>query len=733
MTSSQERSVGLAGATGIGVGAIVGGGILALAGIAFAAAGPAALLAFVFNGLLALITALSFAEMSTAFPESGGTYAFAKKTLSVQAAFAVGWVVWLASILAAVLYALGFAVFALEALKGIGLEVPLGARPATVILALLATAIYTWGGTRGGAGGGQGATVAKMVVFAVLLGGGFWALTQSNGQHIAAGLTPFFTGGLTGLLQAMGFTFIAFQGFDLISAVAGEVIDPVRTIPRAMLSSLGIALAVYIPLLFLITTVGLAPGQSVATLAAENADTLVPHAVERFMGRPGYWFVVLAGVLSMLSALQANLLAASHVALAMARDRTLPGALAGTNAVGAPVHATLATAMTVGLVVVVIPGVAEAGAAASLIFLLSFALTHWMCLLRRWRAVGGGDEFRVPWFPALPAIGTMACVGLALFQGATVPSAGAIVGVWMALGAALYLSWFERRAVVVDAAAEAFDPDLLRLRGRNPIVLVPIANPDNAEAMVAVATALSPPQVGRALLLTVVKPPQEGWSRDTFSPELKAAQEVLGQALNASFSSGLSPEALTTVSSEPWSEIQRVCGTLRCEVLLLGLSELSQLKTKAHLEHLLEAVDANVVVLRAQPDWSLEKVERVLVPVAGQGGHAPLRARFLSSLWRQGVKRVTYFRFLSMDATEEETERWKKFLRGLAGDELPGTAEVQVIRTESIGDGLEALAQESDLLVMGLQPQSGSGRAFSGVVLEAAARTPGAIVLIRRR
>ena len=86
--------MGLAAATGIGIGAIVGGGILALAGVAFATTGPATLLAFALNGCIAVLTALSFAEMSTAFPESGGTYTFAKKVLSVRSAFAFGWVGW---------------------------------------------------------------------------------------------------------------------------------------------------------------------------------------------------------------------------------------------------------------------------------------------------------------------------------------------------------------------------------------------------------------------------------------------------------------------------------------------------------------------------------------------------------------------------------------------------------------------------------------------------------------
>ncbi len=109
-----QRSIGLFDATSIGVGAIVGGGILALAGTAFAATGPGAVLAFLLNGLIALTTALSFTELATAFPQSGGTYLFAKRVVSVGAAFNVGWVVWFASIVAAALYALGFAAFALD-------------------------------------------------------------------------------------------------------------------------------------------------------------------------------------------------------------------------------------------------------------------------------------------------------------------------------------------------------------------------------------------------------------------------------------------------------------------------------------------------------------------------------------------------------------------------------------------------------------------------------------------
>ena len=107
-----ERHLGLFGATALGVGAIVGGGILALAGVAFATAGPSAILAFALNGGIAFLTAMSFAELARRFPESGGIYAYARKVFSIEVAFVVGWVVWFASIVAGVLYALGFSAFA---------------------------------------------------------------------------------------------------------------------------------------------------------------------------------------------------------------------------------------------------------------------------------------------------------------------------------------------------------------------------------------------------------------------------------------------------------------------------------------------------------------------------------------------------------------------------------------------------------------------------------------------
>ena len=380
----MHRTRGLLSATWMGVGTIVGGGILVLAGVAFATTGPSALIAFALNGGIALLTAMSFAELASRFPESGGTYTYARKVLAVESAFTVGWVVWFASVVAAVLYSLGFAVFLVpfleQLVRAAGSAPPewIGGRFARSSYALGAVAFYVWSLTRSAAGGGHWATVGHVVVFSFLIVAGFWVLFTdlSTVDQLTGAFRPFLERGGSGIATAMGYTFIALQGFDLVAAVGGQVKDPARNIPRAMFLSLAIALVIYIPLLFLIVAVGTG-GQPVAALAAENPEILVATAARNFLGPPGYWLVVVAGVLTMLGALQANLLAAASLAQTMGADRTLPGHLDGVSArFGTPAPALKLTGITVAFVLVAVPDVAAAGAVSSLIFLTSFAGAH---------------------------------------------------------------------------------------------------------------------------------------------------------------------------------------------------------------------------------------------------------------------------------------------------------------------------------------------------------------------
>lgn len=733
----NERSVGLLGATGVGVGAIVGGGILALAGVAFATTGPAAIVAFALNGLIAFVTALSFAELATQFPESGGTYSFAKKVLSIEAAFMIGWIVWFASIVAAALYAFGFGAFLVLAIDTIWQAYGtspdwLASRGTVTILACAATIIFSIGLLLKSTGGGPWLNIGKIVVFSILIAVGLWKIAGTPTTTLSQQLTPFFSGGAIGLVQAMGYTFIALQGFDLIAAIGGEIRNPRRNIPRAMFSSLTIALLIYMPLLLIVATVGTPAGTTVTELGAERPEAIVAVAAQNFLGGFGYWLVIVAGLLSMLSALQANLLAASRVALTMARDRTLPHWLETINPKrGTPRFAVPATAIIVLLVLVAVKDVAAVGAASSLIFLLTFALAHRITIMARRRAKPVHIPFRVPWFPLIPTLGGLACAALAVFQGISVPSAGLIACVWLVLGGLLYASFLARRARTVDAYSQAIDAELVRLRGRSPLVLVPVANPANVDAMVGVANALVPPDVGRVLLLTTMAAPASADVHDSSS--VVNAQSVLRESLAAAFARNIRPEVLATIATNPWDEIVRVARTHRCESMLLGFSSLVAPNVRSHLEVIMADVASEVVILRAPPGWLLRNVRKVLVPIAGRGGHDVLRARLLGSIHRLGAREITLLRILPESATEQDYTQARFALARLARDEAPYGSNLVVIRSNSPADAIAEHAADSDLVVLGLRRKNRQSKAFGDVALSIVSKTTGAIIMISSR
>lgn len=735
----MRRSIDLSGATNVGISAIVGGGILVLAGDAFAVTGPSAIIAFAFNGILAFITAMSFAEMGSTFPESGGTYTYAKKVLTVEAAFSVGWVLLFASLVASVLYAIGFASFFALSLQSIieeltGYQADFLSHSLSISLfALLATAWYGYTLTKGSSESGKLINYIKMLVFVFLIAGGTWAIFGMKTERIVANLNPFFSNGGTGLLQAMGYTFIAMHGFDLITAIGGEIKDPGKTIPKAMMRSLSVALAIYIPLLFVVSISGPADGDNIRSMAMESPEATIPNAARNFLGPTGFILVLIAGIASMLSALQANVYAASRIAYSMAQDRTLPQNLNQIDQkTGIPQKAVFVCALVTGALIIILPDVASAGAASSLIFLISFALAHGICILARHRAGKKPDAYHVPFFPYLPAAGAALCIALAVFQGVVVPAAGLLTAVWLGLGGFLYWFILQRRAQTFDASAEFRDAELLKFRGRSPLVLVPISNPANVEHLVGVANALAPPSAGRTLLLSIAKSPKD-LSTPNQMQELHRAAQITQDALRISYQKGLQSEALTTVDPEPWNEILRVSKLYNCETVLLGLNTITDDTVDNRFIELLNSVHCHVVGLKTIPGWQPETAKRILVPTTGKSDHSVLRARLLAAFSMHFEPQITYLQAIPATLSPEHERRIRRELHSVAIDEGVNNARLLIERTNDIAKTLLQHAQESDLVIMGMPRFNAQNRTFTPLITQMAQEISGALMLIRHK
>jgi len=237
----------------IGIGAMIGAGIFVLTGIAAGEAGPAALLSFALNGVVTLLTALAYAELASVHPKSGGGYAFITKAFPGPAGFASGWMLWFCYIIACALYALGFGGYFWEffqryfpPLAELVFHLAGHKAPALTITTLVGV-VFILINMRGTAVTGSVEnviTMAKIIILGIFIAYGLKRIFQIP-TVATASFKPFFPRGFGGVVIAMGLTFIAFEGYDLIATVAEEIKDPEKTIPRATLISLSVTVFIY--------------------------------------------------------------------------------------------------------------------------------------------------------------------------------------------------------------------------------------------------------------------------------------------------------------------------------------------------------------------------------------------------------------------------------------------------------------------------------------------------------
>lgn len=727
----SQTQYSLFGATSVGVGAIVGGGILVLGCLSLTVTGPSALLAFALNGVVAVVTAYTLAQMTKVFPESGGIYVFSKRILSVSAGFSFGWLLWFAHLVTGLLYAVGFSAFLTEAVSGLSLALfaidtsVLQGSTFQFLFSAIVVGGYSLRLVRGAGGGLFWENLGKLFVLGTLIVVGLIVALLSPQEISREDFSPFFANGLSGLGAAMGLTFIALQGFEVIPSVAGEVKDPKQNVPRAMYFSLAIALAIYLPLLFVV--IGLGSTAPVGAWCKEQGDTCFAQAAFNYMGSLGYWLVVVAALFSTLSALSANLLSATKLVQQMARDRTLPRIFSQPyGSSEAPVVAIFTNMGIILAVLGLIRTVETAGAAASLVFLVTYAMSHWLgyVLVRRQMPQGQNEvPNRILGLPQL--LGGLSCLCLAAFQAITQPEAGLIAFLWLLIGITIYRTHFHNQALVVDSFDQALRPELMGYRGHTPFVLVPITNPSTAPALVSIAHALAAREAGRVLLFKAVNVPANA-SDDAIQKELSAASEVLNVALLASLQASPSPaETLLTVSTNPWREIARVAKQHRCRSLVLGVNRLNT----TSLESLLRDLRGHVALLSAPDNWNISSAKRILVPVAGGTQHDSLRAQVLGTLVRSGVESIDFVAILSETASSKEEQEAIRTLELRIEDETQGNGSARVLRKQAIVEGIIEEAEDYNLLILGLR-RSADGQIDFGTVATEVSRQSACPTLI---
>jgi len=755
--------------TMIGIGAMIGAGIFVLTGLAAGQAGPGLVMAFAFNGFITIFTGMVYAELGSAIPEAGGGYLWVREALGRSQAFLAGWMSWFAHAVAGSLYVLGFGAFVhllLTDYFGIQLFRPVDLLFITFgpekLFAVFAGALFAYINYRGAKETGLAGnivTMVKVTVIVVLIAFGFGYIAGNPAQSTDR-FTPFLPRDFGGVFIAMGLTFIAFEGYEIIVQSGEEVVNPKKAVPKAVFYSMSVVVTIYMLVaIVLIGAVAVTPelfslAQEGAASGAHGATNLPPipagisdaavweilgHLGELGLARAagqimpyGTLVILVAGVFSTLSALNATTYSSTRVSFAMGRDHVLPDAFSAVHPEKKTPH--IATALSGALIVfmaVALP-IEAVAAATDVMFLLLFLQVNYAAIVirREW-----GDQidygYVMPFFPYVPIIGILTKLALAVYLFNYSPLAwyGAIA--WILVGVGIFFLYSRGRVRETKAKEET----RLIAEERSPEergyqVLVPIANPNNAEQLIRAGSAIARHEGGEVLLTSVATVPDQ-------TPLSEGGQyadeqrQLLDEAVQYA-PDDVPVHQTVTIGHDIAKSINNVAYQRDSDLVLLGWrgqrKRVSDYALGSNIDTVVENAECDVAVLKT--DGTTDS-SRVLVPTAG-GPNSEL-SEMVATAYAESGAQVTLFHV----ATDGDIENAQSFLerRQTVLAESDIDVDIAVEAGEDIAEAVLDYARDGDFdsMIIGAAGEGILRRVLFGEVPERiGAEFEGEVLMVRK-
>ncbi|MCG3179328.1 MAG: hypothetical protein BIFFINMI_01662 [Phycisphaerae bacterium] len=735
-----SRDLGCFDITMIGVGAMIGAGIFVLTGIAAGVAGPALILAFALNGVITVFTAMVYAELGSSIPEAGGGYLWVKEGLPGGNAFLAGWMSWFAHAVAGSLYALGFAAYLQLMLEQFGWSIPgLEGAAAQKALAVAIALLFIYINYRGAGETGKAGnivTVAKVVILLIFIVSGLWAIIRH--PHFMNKFTPFAPEGLGGVFGAMGLTFIAFEDYEIIVQAGEEVKDPRRNVPRAVIWSMVIVLPLYILVAFVALGAS-QPGTGAPTWQwlGTHAEVGLVEAARQFMPF-GTALLLIGGLLSTMSALNATTFSSTRVSFAMGRDHNLPDAFASIHPKNrTPWLALLASGGIIIGMAVAVP-LQSVAAATDVMFMLLFLQVNVAAITIRRKY---GDKLRygylTPFFPAIPIIGIVGNLALALYMFAFSPLAWALTAGWLAGGVVLWRFYARPREKAEEATQVLFSEGLTQAQKRKERfrVLLPVANPKSAEALGRFAGHIAKLNDGEVIVLhSVVLPGQLPTSAGRRL--VPRSREVIEHALRPVRGMGVEASALVRVThTRVWKAIADTVDEYKIDFLVMGWMGDRHADLGAEQHQVIKRSNCDVAVLHEVARKS--RFRNILVPIAQpQQGELMINIARMLADPRRG--QINLLHVLEPGSRGEQAQTLVTLramvneMKDRYGDKPP--LKVEVAESDNVTREIMRRAGECDLLVIESVEQAWLNRRLRRTRAEQIARhTPTPFVLVARR
>ncbi len=416
-----KRELGLLGIFCIASGAMVSSGLFILPSLAFAKAGPAAILSYLLAGMLMIPAVLATAELATAMPRAGGSYFFIERSLGTLTGTLGGLANWFSIAFKSAFALVGIGAF-------LQLIYPDVSYTQVRLIAVGSCLLFTFINLTSVKITGRLQISLVLLLLGILVSYVFYGLQAVHPPRYF----PFMPFGSKTMLAVTGLVFISYGGLTKVASVGEEVKNPGRNIPLGIFSAFVIINLLYV--LVVGVTVGVLDAQQL-----KSSLTPICLGASTFMGAFGAVIVAVAAMCAFVTTANAGILAASRNPLAMSRDGVLPKFLGKVSKRFGTPYVSIFLTSAFMVVVILFLTLEELVKTASTLMLLLFILVNLSVIMMRAAKISSyRPKFRSPLCPWIQLLG-IAAYGFLIFEMGSVPLA--ITGGFMGLGAVWYLSY----------------------------------------------------------------------------------------------------------------------------------------------------------------------------------------------------------------------------------------------------------------------------------------------------
>lgn len=377
-----KRVLGLHDAIGVGLGAIIGAGIFVVTGVAAGVAGTSFLVGLIIAGVVASFNGLSSAQLAAVYPQSGGTYEYGYRVLTPWLGFSAGWMFILSKLSAAGIVAIGFGSYFYQLIP---FFTPIQYSVGAIVLLTIAN---LWGVQKAG--------IINMSIVLVTLMALVYFVFSGVGSISSQNFQPFAPFGMRGIAESAAILFFAFTGYARIATLAEEVVEPKKTIPRAVIITILTAIVLYAAVSLVAVGVIGAESMSRSTSPLQLAAlSMKTPAIETV--------ITLGASTAMLGVLLSQILGISRMLLAMGRRNDLPSFL---NSIHNKTHVPHIGIIITGIFILLITLLGSfefVVRAATFTILLYYSITNMAALKQP-----SGEQLYGKYIPVLGLLGCLA-------------------------------------------------------------------------------------------------------------------------------------------------------------------------------------------------------------------------------------------------------------------------------------------------------------------------------------